>query len=87
MTTSAYARDDAPTHRVVGYSTGTRPTSSRSTFIPISCTSGKMPDPAHEDDTFAARSLRCTLGRVISGGRVLMSSCTANRLGDAFQRE
>jgi hypothetical protein len=27
------------------------------------------------------------LGRVISGGRVLMSSCTANRLGDAFQRE
>jgi hypothetical protein len=55
----------APTWRVVGYSTGISPVTSRSRRTACSCTGGKAPGAANDGDSTAMRSP----GRALGGGQ------------------
>ena len=64
----------APTRRVVGDSIVTRPNRSRKTRMPISCTSGNTPAPAHDGETTATWSPRRSLGGASNRGASLIRS-------------
>src|SRR6516162_4464361 len=66
---SARARCEAPSCRVVGYSTGTSPISCRSRVIATSCTSGNGPGAANEGDTTATLSPGASLPGIVRCGR------------------
>src|SRR5215831_641719 len=66
---SARARCGAPSCRVVGYSTGCSPISSRSRVIASSCTSGNGPGAANEGDTTATLSPGASLPGIVRYGR------------------
>lgn len=58
---------DAPSCRVVGYSTGTSPVSSSSRRIACSCTAGAKPGAAQDGDSTATRSPGRAFGGWITG--------------------
>jgi len=60
----------AASRRVVGYSTGTTPRSSRSRRMARSCTTGNTAGAANDGDTTATLSPACTLGGTTRSGRM-----------------
>ena len=60
---AARSPGEAPSRRVVGYSTGSSPNSSRSRRIARSCTAGNRPGAANDGDTTATRSPAASFGR------------------------
>src|SRR6185369_2469995 len=68
---------EAFTRRVVGYSTGSRPNSSRNRRIANSWTAGNMPGAANDGDTTATRSPALTLGATVKSGRMSSSNLSA----------